>query len=255
MFFVHVMKTGGTTLSRHLRSILEPEALYPNPSVDLRFVGARMDIRHHLSVSYLVGLDAERRAAIRVYTGHFPFAAVEMLGEPCTTMAILRDPVERTLSLLRQFRRPALAVQDPGRRPRLEAATLEEVYEDPAVFEPLVRNHQTKIFSMRPADGPESYLDVVEVDEDRLELAKVNVRRIDILGVTERYADFLDEVRRRLGWSVPPDARANVTPADDEEPASEALRSRIAIDNALDVALHQYAAELVEQRSTDSTAT
>ena len=56
----------------------------------------------NMELEYLTGLPASRRARIRVFCGHFPFVAVELLGEEVTTITILRDPVERTLSFLRR---------------------------------------------------------------------------------------------------------------------------------------------------------
>jgi hypothetical protein len=248
VFFVHVMKTGGTTLFRHLRENYPLDELYPYSKLDIRYEGQRLDIRHHLSISYLRTIPEERRRHIRVYTGHFPFAAIEAMGGAFTTMTILRDPVARTLSLLRQFRRKIPWVPEGGREPTLARNTLEEVYDHPTVFEPLVHDHQTKIFSMQPADEPESYMDVLPVDEARLAVAKANLASIDLLGVTDRYNDFLDLVEERFGWHVEREARANVTPQSDNEPVDEGLLERIRADNALDIQLYEYAKELVELR-------
>ena len=247
MFFVHVMKTGGTTLFRHLRENYALDELYPYRKMDIQWDGLKLDIRHHLSVSYLLGLPAERRAHIRVYTGHFPYVASEMLGGDFVTVTILRDPVERTLSLLRQFRRGAPWL-DPSKRPPMESRTLEEVYEHPLVFAPLIQNHQTKIFSMQRSDDPESYMDVVDVDASRLALAKENLRKVDVIGITERWDWFLDDLVEWFGWRVDRDARANAAPTEAIQPVSESLRRRIADDNAIDVAFYEYAAELVDLR-------
>jgi hypothetical protein len=248
VFFVHVMKTGGTTLFRNLRDNYPLDQLYPYRKLDIRYDGRKLDIRHHLSVSYLLNLPPERHRQIRVYTGHFPYVTSELLEGDFTTVTILRDPIERTLSLLRQFRRKVPWVDDSAPMPPLASRTLEEVYENPFVFEPLVHNHQTKIFSMKESDEPESYMDVINVDRARLELAKENLAKIDVLGVTERFDDFLDDVSARFGWELDRDARANATPSDDIEPVSAALLRRIADDNALDIELHEHAKQLQEQR-------
>jgi len=248
VFFIHVMKTGGTTLFRHLRENFALDQLYPYRKLDIRYDGDRLDIRHHLSVSYLRTISEERRRHIRVYTGHFPYVAQEILGGGFTTVTILRDPIERTISLLRQFRRKAPWVQDDGPVPMLGSATLEEVYAHHRVFEPLVHNHQTKIFSMQESDDPESYMDVIDVDEARLAIAKMNLAEVDIVGVTERYDDFLDEIEARFGWRVKREARANATPSNDTRPVSESLRRRIVDDNAIDIELYEYAKQLVELR-------
>jgi Sulfotransferase family len=246
VFFVHVMKTGGTTLFRNLRGNFELDELYPYRHLDIQFDGPRVDVQHHLSVPYLLGLAPERHSRIRVYTGHFPFVATELLGGPFTTVTLLRDPIERTISLLRQFRRKAPWL-DPS-HPVMASHTLEEVYEQPIVFEPLIHNHQTKIFSMDASDEPQSYMDVIAVDAARLDVAKRNLASIDVLGLTERYDDFLRDIEARFGWVIEPDARANATPASEIEPVSEALRRRIAEDNPFDVELYEYARGLVDLR-------
>jgi hypothetical protein len=248
IFFVHVMKTGGTTLFRHLRQNFELDELYPYRHLDIRFEGPKLDIRLHLSLPYLQSLTPERRQRIRVYTGHFPFVACELLGGPFVTMTILRDPVDRTVSLLRQFRRRAPWRQESLGNPGWAARTLEELYEHELIYEPLVHNHQAKIFSMTVADHPDSYMDPITVDRARLELAKENLARVDVLGLTERYDELLDDVQDRFGWVVQREARANPTPSDDQEPVSEALLRRIAEDNALDLELYEHAQRLQAER-------
>lgn len=249
VLFVHVMKTGGTTLFRHLRANYPLDELYPYRKLDIQYNGDKVDVQHHLSMSYLASLSEERRRHIRVYTGHFPYMAREILGGDLVTATILRDPVERTISLLRQFRRRVPWARDPDQPlPKWASFTLEEVYAHPRVHEPLVLNHQTKIFSMRASDQPDSYMDVIHVDEARLALAKENLANVDIVGLTERYDDFLDQVEARFGWAVEREAVANATPADDDAPISDELRRQIIEDNAIDLELYEYAKQLVEGR-------
>lgn len=248
IFFVHVMKTGGTTLFRNLRANYELDQLYPYRKLDIQFDGPKVDVQHHLSVPYLVGLGPERHERIRVYTGHFPLVAADLLRRKLTTVTLLRDPIERTISLLRQFMRKAPWL-DPTPGPTLESSTLEEIYEQAIVFEPLIHNHQTKIFSMRSSDDPQSYMDVINVDRERLAFAKQNLAGIDVLGLTERYDEFLDDLHAWFGWDVERDARANATPASEIQPVSDALRRRIAEDNAIDLELYAYAKQL--QRQSD----
>jgi hypothetical protein len=247
VLIVHVMKTGGTTLFDHLRDRYG-DALWPNGELDLRFDGPRLDIRHHLSLRYLANLPEERRRHIQVYMAHLPYAAREVLPAGTRVVSVLRDPVERTISLLRQFRRRPPWQSSDARRPTLADATLEEVYDHPAVFGPLILNHQTKIFAMRPTAGEASYLDPVDLDHSDLEVAKAHLAALDVVGVMERYDDFLDALEEVFGWRVDRSARANATPAEDVGPVDDALRQRILADNALDVALYEYAGELVDLR-------
>lgn len=248
VFFVHVMKTGGVTLLESARASYADGEVYPDPTLDLDLArGPELRFRH-LTISNLRNLPAERRARLRLVAGHFPLVAVEALGGGFDVVTILRDPVERTISLLRQFRRPAPWTDGATPAPMAELS-LEAVYEQPHVFEPLVHDHQTKLFSMTMDDQPTGYMQTVAVDSGRLARAKENLERIEVLGLTERYDDLLDAAEARFGWRVGREVRANASP-DDGAQASEALRRRIAADNAFDVELYAYARALVEQRIT-----
>jgi Sulfotransferase family len=238
VLYIHVMKTGGTTLLQHLRKNIPPDELYPNAERDMSLDSSRPFTVRHLRLDYLRNLPEERRNRIRVYAAHFPYVATEALGGDLTTMTILRDPVDRTISMLRQWSR---------NRPEA-SLSLEEVYELPEVFDRLLHDHQTKIFSMTADDEPTGYMQMIDVDPARLALAKDNLATVDIVGLTEQYDDFLDLVVERFGWTVDRGVRANASPPENELAASDALRQRILEDNALDVELFEYATALVDAR-------
>jgi len=248
-FFVHVMKTAGRTLLRHFRGNFELDQMYPYGKLDIRYDGDQVDIRHHLRISCLLELPEERVRRIRVYSGHYPYVASELIGGEFIRLTVLRDPVERTISLLRQFRR-----KDPWADPNLrhsapmEGLTLEQVYENPFVYEPLVLNHQTKIFSMTADDPLDTYMDVIDVDDARLALAKDNLAKVDFIGLTEQYDAFLDDVATRTGWDIVRHLRKNETPSEEIRPVSDSLRRRIAEDNAIDIEFYEYAKALVDSR-------
>ena len=249
VFFVHIMKSGGTTVTRHLRETYPLDEIYPAAALDLRHTDDGLDLQHHLSVPYLQALSPERRSRISVYIGHFPFVAAELLGIDVRTATVLRDPVERTISLLRQLTRTQPWEAAPDDRRPLALRPLEEIYEHPMVFEPLVLNHQTKIFSMTAADDPQTYTDVIDIDDDRLVVAKVNLTRIDVLGTMDRFDAFLDDAERAFGWTIVRGARKNVTPPEDRSEVAPALRARIARDNAIDVDLYEHARALLARRT------
>jgi hypothetical protein len=248
VLFIHVMKAGGTSVMRTLRETYRLDEIYPYAPLDLEYVdGGELDIQHHLSVPYLLSIPPERRAAIRVFTGHFPYVVRELLGIELRAATLLRDPVERTISLLHQLKRTQPWEEQAGARP-LDGWPLEEIYELPQVFGPLIHDHQTKIFSMTVADEPQSYTDPVVVDAKRLGLAKANLAAVEVVGTTDHLDEFLDDAEARFGWNVVRGARKNVTPAADSTPVDPALRRRIASDNAIDVELYEHACELVRAR-------
>jgi hypothetical protein len=243
------MKTGGSNITWHVRAGLGPGEAFPDREVDTRVVdGKLVDTTPNLSVAYLTALPPERRRRIRFYSGHYPYAAIEQLGEDVATLAILREPVARTLSMLRAYGRPGMWAPDRTKLYPAASWPLERIYEDPAVFEPLVHDHQTKILSMTSSDGCDTFREVIPLDEGRLELAKQRVQALDVVGVTERYDDLLADVAARFGWHVPVGSRVNEGRRDDDRVASPSLLRRIADDNAFDVELHRYATELVASR-------
>ena len=253
ILFVHVMKTGGTTVMRNLRESYELDEIYPYRALDIRYDEGRLEIERHLSVPYLLALPAERHRSIKVYTGHFPYVVRELLPNPVVAATILRHPVDRTVSLLRQFRRSAPWMGEPGLRSPLTELTLEEVYEQPLVYEPLVHNHMTKIFSISVEDDPQTYMDVIDVDERRLAVAKANLAEVEVVGLIERYDEFLDEAEDRFGWQIVRGARKNATPESEIQPIDPALRRRIEEDSALDMELYAFARELIDLRRAAPT--
>ena len=177
----------------------------------------------------------------QAFAGHFPAAVIDIV-RPDVTMTVLREPVERTISILRHHQRL---------NERLRGASLEEIYEDGWVRPMFVQDHQAKVFAMTSTDRLDSFMDVLEVDEPRLEVAKRNLGRVDLVGLTEHYDDFVDLVEERLGWPSGPTRKLNVTPEGAEVP--DGLRQRIAEENPADIAFYQHAIELVAARRPTPT--
>jgi hypothetical protein len=245
-FFIHVMKTGGSTFSWQILANFKRDEVYPNAGIDPLETAT-------VSIDYLAALAPERRARIRAYRGHFPVMATQVLGLEFVTLTILRDPVERTVSFLKHCKRYA----QPHGPPSLEqiyehryaqphgSASLEEFYEHPFLYPALIRNYQAKLFAMTPADHPRSHHHPFEIDDARLEVAKANLERVDVLGLQERYPEFLEEIRRRYGWRV---ASMRDVLVGDEVGVSRSFRRRIAEDNAADVDFYEHARRLWERR-------
>jgi len=240
------MKTGGMSLSSGVAKNFAVDEVYPHRELDLGdFTEGNVRFRA-VTIEYLLRLSAERRDRIRYYGGHFPYVTCELLGGDFCTLTILRDPVDRTVSLLRQLQRHAESIRN-GDPQSAEPASFEEIYEQPQVYEPLVHNHQTKIFSMTSADNPRGYMQPVVIDDQRLALAKRNLEAVDVVGLTERHGEFIDQLTLRFGWQLNRDRRVNVTPSD--SPAlAESFRRRIEADNAIDMEFYEFAKELVDAR-------
>jgi hypothetical protein len=243
--FIHVMKTGGTSLFFNVRANFARDEVFPGRR-DIQEDERVHNLYHHVSLSYLRELPDERRRRIRVYFGHFPYLALGVLGGDLTPLTVLRDPVERTVSLLHQLTRGGAWLGEQRHRP-LKGKSLEELYEHPVVFEPLIHNHQTKLFSMTSADEPVNFMHVIDVDDARLARARETLATIEVVGLTERYPEFIADVTRRFGWSLR-DSQLNASPTTDASRVTPSLRRRIAQDTALDVELYEFAKELVAER-------
>jgi hypothetical protein len=235
IFFVHVMKTGGATFRRHIEANLGEEHVYPNAAVDEDLLSA------NLSVPYLRDLPAERVRELRAYTGHFPFAATQILPGPFLTMTVLRDPVERTISYLKHCRK----YQEQHRGMALEA-----IYEDPWYFPTMMENHQTKVFAITPEDDADTVAEVIPMDAARLALAQANLETIDILGLHEHYDDFVATASAHLGWPGTPPPSWHVS---EPETIDASFRRRIEQDMAMDLEFFAFARDLHEARRREGS--
>ena len=233
-FFVHVQKTAGTALWRRLKQSFDARALYPGPD-DGRPPESVLVVEH------LVGRWRARGSEIQVVTGHFPLCTVELLGAPFTTLTVLRDPVERTLSALRHYREKTPADAD---------RTLDEIYGDPLRFE-LVHNHMVKMFSLSVEEMTAGALTPVEFTPERLARAKDGLASVDVIGLQSCFEEFCQELTDRFGWRLGKPLMANRTrPVD----VSDAFRARIAADNAADIALYEFAVDVHRHRREQARA-
>jgi hypothetical protein len=231
-FFVRMQKTAGTALRRRLVNHFGEAAVYPSRGVD-----GPEALKLLVSIDYLQERLAARGDQIRVIAGHFPLCTTELIEGRFTTLTLLREPVERTLSYLRRHREFW---------PSDRLTPLEEIYDDAFRFHSMVQNHMTKMLSLTPAEMAAGMLTHVEFDRDRLERAKEALAGIDAVGLRERFEDFCDELASRFGWRLgKPVTGVNAT-SPVEVP--ESLRARIAEDNAFDVELYEFAKELLASR-------
>lgn len=232
LFFVHLMKTGGAAFRAALRTVLPAEAIYPHDGLD-DLPGANQEIGR------LLALGADERRTYRAYAGHFPFFASRLLADEVWTATIVRDPVDRTISFLKQCR---------SQLPECAGATLEEIYDDPMRNAMLIADYQTKMFSMRESDGVTSQLDRLDVDDARFAEACANLATVDIVGLKEDYERFVEAIERRTGWTF---GRVGRWRPSDPDPVTPAFRDRIAEENAHDVRFHRFAQTLHRQRPLD----
>jgi hypothetical protein len=228
-FFCHLQKTGGTALIRRLSRHFSDSEVYPGPQD-----GPQID--RVISVPHLLARWHERGEQVRLVAGHFPLCTLDLLGGDFTTITILRDPVERTLSLLRHRLRTMGA----------HAATpLEPLYDDPTLFRWLVQNHMVKMLSLDVREMTHGALTIVPFARERLAIARQRLATIDVVGLQEEFEDCCQEIESRFALRLGSPLFVNLTR---HQPVSPEFRTRIARDNVLDVELYESARELVHTR-------
>ena len=250
LIFLHIYKTGGTTLNR----VLEREYKFRRIcSVDPN--GWQWHYRKILRWS------KRRLNRTLVFKGHMPFGLHNVLGRRARYLTILRDPVERAVSDYYFARSFAPHVNHRA----AQNLSLEEYF-----LEKHEHNLQTQIVAGPAADdflstpcGPVAaytrlrgfYLKhsidhLSEVcDDATLERAKRNLaRHFEVVGITERYDETLALLKITFGWQVRRYARFRTTP-------NRLPREQIRLSTAelirkwerFDVALYEYAQGLFEE--------
>jgi hypothetical protein len=237
-FFVHVQKTAGTALFKRLQRQFGKPSVYPDASD-----GDVLTVMPQLSIDVLRQRWRERRHEIRVVTGHFPLCTTELLGERFTTLTVLREPVERTLSYLRHHRMLTSVDGDKS---------LEAIYEDEFRYRALIHNHMVKMFSLTPGEMLDGALTPVEFTSAHLDRAKQQLATVDLVGLQQDFEGFCEHLQQRFGWDLGTPVYANRTEPVD---VSSTFCDRIAHDNSMDVELYAYAERLCEERRSAGVGT
>jgi len=274
-FFIHVMKTGGTSFVDIIGANFGARQRYPDVCIESDSDLFRR-VEAYLFVPRLVEEVNSLGGRLRMVRGHVPYAVRSLLKDSYIALTLLREPVERTLSYLKHCRR--YHVEHLGK-------DLEEIYEDAWFNATFIRDYQTKIFSMSPqealaenrlVDEPpalpprHAIMDengfvadfellkkraparvsletfatstgVIQVDEKRLATAKANLSAVEVVGVTEHYDRFLDRLADEYGWKIKTIPHRH---SGEDDTISSEFRARIARDNAFDMELYDHARSL-----------
>jgi glycosyltransferase involved in cell wall biosynthesis len=226
--FVHVPKTAGSTLLRVMEREYAPAPvamLYGNLSEKLEALRA-------------LGPGEQRK--VRAVAGHMAMGLDHDLAGASAYLTILRDPVERIISHYHYVRsRP----HEPGHARAMEGIDSLDDYVRRSVFAAIVNNGQTRLL------GGDVGAMAQPADAAALERALAALTRPDVVvGVQDRFDEFLLLACRAFGWGLPAYRNENVgvgRPRAAE--LSDETRALIREHNALDVALYEEARTRVER--------
>ena len=232
IFFCHIPKTAGTWLRTALQRGVRDHEIVPDPCMMARGGNRYPDYR-------LVATTLRSQGkAVRLVCGHYPLSARELLDDP-VTVTVLREPVARTISHLKHL------VVVNG----VPIATIHETL-DRGEF-PYHSNLMTRLLGPGVASAPLQTLnqryhalmrEPIANPAAAVERALANLRRIDVLGLTE-HLDLLIGPLKDLGVRVRI-RRMNVSKAVDLG-LSPAQLETVRAHNELDTELYRAARDIL----------
>lgn len=273
--FIHVMKTGGTSFADIIGENFAPEERYPDaclvPDADIF-----RRIEAYLFVPGLVADVNALQGRLRMVRGHIPYAVRELLQDPYVAMTLVREPVERTLSYLKHCRRyhtehQQMQLEEIYEDPWFQATFIQNYQTKLFSMSSVETLAEDRLLAGGPrlpprhevGDGTNlsDELDqfrsrkpgrfcvecfaastgVIQVDNNRLSLAKENLSAVEVVGVTEHYDKFLRQLIDNHDWKIKSIPHRHVG---EKDAVSPSFRRRIAIDNEFDRDLYMHAKSL-----------
>ena len=256
VFFVHVMKTGGTTVIQSLLHQYPKGSRYPEEGEDEMFIAAKGLTEN------LFGLSEERRLSLRWISPHMPLSAAikfrEAADRPVYITLVLRDGFDRALSHLRNVSRRFN-----------HTYTYRQLLDIPVLRDFFFSNHQTRALSMGESGWQEwdqsikaltmmqlgvekarLSADISPVGTADLELAISSLHQIDVLGLQSEFDNWWQRCRSQFRWPAVPAPPVNVTSKLETAtapPIPDSVLEEIRELNALDSQLYAAASELLKQ--------
>ena len=236
----HVQKTAGTSLRHVVRANLPPAEAEVTPYVWKTARSPGELLTWH--AEWYRGLDEERRTRLCCVMSHWAGYLLPALDRPADALVLVREPVDRTLSYywFKQRRRGPERPLEPLERLYELRGAREDGVERPELWEQYC-NWQSRVLlapfhdtsALGDGAGPPP-----DADLWRGRLREL-VERVYLVGVQDRFGDYLEELRERYGWKVfEPRSKANpVRP--EQEDVSPSLRETILAHNWLDAELYE----------------
>ena len=238
LIFLHIPKAAGSTLRELIIKQYRHEDVLSLSAPD---EGTEEVIRQ---------IPAERRRKLKVIQGHMAFGVHRLLDQQVTYITMLRDPIDRYISLYYYVLRSpdhdhydAVISQNMSLADYVQSGLLE----DNALTRRLAGLIQ--ISKRRPGVVPQ-----FECTRETLEMAKANLLKYFlVVGLKERFDESLILMRRELGWRIPFYEKRNVAR---ERPREENISQReldlIRRHTLLDAELHQFSGQILEEQISQS---
>lgn len=249
LFFLHVPKTAGISLTAILDANFTPGAILA--ASDWTKAGE--------VIEGVKGMSAVERARVRCVCGHYwvgpgDGAVYDHFSVDPIVLTVLRDPVARTASAHQHvmrwpehWLREKIGIGEEG------TMSLHDFVEHPGA-QGEIANLQTRLVVGAVPGNPllgdsDPEKAVPFTDEELLELAKQRLDSFAWVGLTERMEESVGLLTARMGWATVeelPNLNFNPVPSAEVELAPK-TRAAILERTALDAELYAYAAERLER--------
>ena len=228
--FLHIPKTAGTTLVKILRRQYGRKYSYP-------ILG-----NLHESVVAFTSKSQVDRDCYRLIRGHWPFGLHEYFSGKTKYISVMRDPLERLISLYYYIKRiPSHYLYEQVTSRNL---SLDEFLTGDLSAE--LDNGQLRLLA-----GCEKTVPVGGIRQEHLDLAKNNIENhFAVVGLTKRFDETLLLYKHMLGWKrYPYYHRLNVTASRPPVEAATPETIKFVLQrNRFEVELFDWVSERFEQQ-------
>jgi hypothetical protein len=240
--FLHISKTAGTSMRSVIQRQYPAETFFDlDPSY---FVSdsSRYEEVIKQRVALLRSMSDEEKRRIRYIIYSTTFGVHQLLPQPCVYMTMLRDPIDHFISSY------YFAVNNTAHirhHEIMEKNITLETYLDH--FERDANKQARTLCGYDEID--QSYSVTIPLPTSALQMAKENLKKIAVVGITERFDESLLLMQDAFGWRDIRYERKNVAPKRLQlDQLSPALRERLQTTLAPDLELYAYAKSLFEER-------
>jgi len=169
-FFIHIPKTGGTSLRKMLYKVFKQQEIFPNAK------DIAANEKRYLRIHPFLQADSKHFSQKILFMGHLNIRALSVFDKRPFVFTLLRDPYEQVCSMLNH-----LLTLDV----RFKKTPPEEILNT-------VINHnpQTRLFCPFKK----------RLNQQDLKRAKINLEKLDFVGITKQFEDSVKALWYINGW-------------------------------------------------------